>query len=129
MSEFLTERDLMEWLKVSRSTTTRMRKEGLPFSKLGKAIRYEKAKVQTWLNENTSEGEETKGMSEVLDRFSMDEFQAALTWLKAMEIDRTKENIHQYCVDCQNVSAYLGRGESPPLSDPERFPMLARHYK
>ncbi|NLV63679.1 MAG: helix-turn-helix domain-containing protein [Clostridiaceae bacterium] len=53
MGEFLTESQLCEWLKISRSTAVRWRKNGMPFTKVSKAIRYDKDKVQKWLDEKS----------------------------------------------------------------------------
>lgn len=53
MGDFLTENELGEWLKLSRSTIVRLRKEGMPFVKLGKAVRYDKDKVQEWLDKKS----------------------------------------------------------------------------
>ncbi|NLB78261.1 MAG: helix-turn-helix domain-containing protein [Clostridiaceae bacterium] len=50
MGEYLTEKQICEWLSISRSTAIRLRKEGMPFIKLGKAVRYDKDKVQEWLD-------------------------------------------------------------------------------
>jgi excisionase family DNA binding protein len=53
MGDYLTENQICEWLKISRSTAVRLRKEGMPFIKLGKAVRYDKDKVQEWLDKRT----------------------------------------------------------------------------
>ncbi len=53
MGEYLTENQLCDWLKISRSTAIRLRKEGMPFIKIGKSIRYNKDKVQDWLEKRT----------------------------------------------------------------------------
>lgn len=49
----LTTTDIMTKYKVSRSTVDRWRKQGLPFIKIGKSIRFEEKKVQEWINENS----------------------------------------------------------------------------
>lgn len=51
MSKLLTEKELQEKLKLSRSTIVRLRKEGLPYKKLSaRCIRYDEAEVNKWLN-------------------------------------------------------------------------------
>jgi excisionase family DNA binding protein len=49
MNNYLTEKELMQSLKVSRSTLVRWRKEGMPFEKIGKLIRYNEEKIMDWL--------------------------------------------------------------------------------
>lgn len=53
MGEFLTEKQLCEWLKISRSTAIRWRKNGLPFAKVNKSVRYDKDKVQEWIDKKS----------------------------------------------------------------------------
>jgi len=53
MGDYLTEGQLCEWLKIGRSTAVRWRKEGMPFTKIVKAIRYDKDKVQEWLDKKS----------------------------------------------------------------------------
>ncbi len=48
---YLTEKELCEWLKISRSKAVSLRKEGMPFIKLGKSVRFDKEKVEEWLRE------------------------------------------------------------------------------
>ena len=50
--EYLTEADLSEVLKISRSTLWEMRKEGLPYRQVRGQIRYRLNEVETWLDEN-----------------------------------------------------------------------------
>ncbi len=47
--EFITVDELCEWLKISRRTSERWRKEGLPFIKQGRLIRFDKQVVTEWL--------------------------------------------------------------------------------
>ena len=54
---YFTEKELCEWLKVSRSKVISLRKEGMPFIKLGKSIRFDKEEVEKWLKEKAK----TKG--------------------------------------------------------------------
>jgi len=51
MAEYLTEKELCEWLKISRSTAVRLRRKGMPFVKIGKRfVRYNKEEVEKWLS-------------------------------------------------------------------------------
>lgn len=53
MGEYITENQLCEWLKISKSTAIRWRKGGMPYTKVDKAIRYDKDKVQNWLDKKS----------------------------------------------------------------------------
>jgi excisionase family DNA binding protein len=53
--EIITVDELCSWLKVSRKTTERWRKEGLPYMQLGRSIRFEKEAVLQWLKEHNRE--------------------------------------------------------------------------
>lgn len=48
---YLSEKELCEWLKISRSKAVNLRKEGMPFIKLGKSVRFDKEEVEKWLEE------------------------------------------------------------------------------
>jgi len=50
--KLLTEKDLCEWLQVVRSTVWKWRQDGLPYIKVGKAVRFDKKEVLKWLKEN-----------------------------------------------------------------------------
>lgn len=50
---YLTERELCDWLKVSRTKVSSLRKEGMPFVKLGKSVRYDKDKIEKWMEEKS----------------------------------------------------------------------------
>lgn len=51
--EYITVEQLCEWLKISRRTTERWRKEeGLPFIKKGRSVRFDKQAVIEWLKKN-----------------------------------------------------------------------------
>jgi len=80
MGEFLTENQLSEWLKISRSTIVRLRKGGMPFTKIGKAVRYDKDKVQEWLDKKKSK---LKRNPVYLGQYSLDSFYTKQTLLKA----------------------------------------------
>jgi len=47
--KLLTEKELCQWLQISRATAWRWRKEGMPYLKHGKSLRFEKDKVRQWL--------------------------------------------------------------------------------
>ena len=51
----ITEKELIEILKVSRITIYERRKKGLPFLKMGKVIRYDLEKVLSWMADNAKE--------------------------------------------------------------------------
>jgi excisionase family DNA binding protein len=50
--EYLTESDLAEILKVSRSTLWELRKAGLPYRQVRGQIRYRLDEVNQWLDQN-----------------------------------------------------------------------------
>jgi len=53
-AEYLTETELCEWLKVSRSSVLRWRAEGMPFIKFARSIRFEREKVEAWISTRTT---------------------------------------------------------------------------
>ena len=53
MEELLTQKELADYLKVTEMTLYRWRKEGMPYIRVGKQVRYEKEAVLIWLNSNT----------------------------------------------------------------------------
>lgn len=57
MNGHITEKELIEKLKVSRSTIVRWRKKGLPFKKINKLIRYDESEVKKWINDLQEEKE------------------------------------------------------------------------
>jgi len=66
MDEYMTETELAERLKVSRTFLWAMRtSEGLPHCRIGRAIRYSQNAVTDWLSrhhhENTVSNEDPKG--------------------------------------------------------------------
>jgi excisionase family DNA binding protein len=50
---YFTEKELCEWLRVSRSKVMSLRKEGMPFIKIGKSVRFDKEEVEKWLREKS----------------------------------------------------------------------------
>lgn len=55
MSEFITEEELCEWLKISQNTAYRWRKNGMPYLRIERSIRYDKDKVKEWIQKNSLE--------------------------------------------------------------------------
>lgn len=54
MGEIITEKELCEWLKITQMTAYRWRKAGMPYMGKTKSIRYDKEKVQQWLEQRGS---------------------------------------------------------------------------
>lgn len=52
MADWITEKELCEWLKIERMTAYRWRKQGLPHIGSRKSIRYNKTEVEKRLREN-----------------------------------------------------------------------------
>lgn len=52
----LTTKNLIEYLSVTRQTIERWRKEGMPYLQLKGNIRFNRAEVMEWLQENRSSG-------------------------------------------------------------------------
>jgi len=50
--EILTKEELSKLLKVGIRTIDRMRDEGMPYFKIGTAVRFRKEKVLQWIEEN-----------------------------------------------------------------------------
>lgn len=51
MSKLLTSKDLEEWLNVSRHAIIKYRSEGMPFLRVGGSVRFEKEKIQKWIDD------------------------------------------------------------------------------
>ena len=52
MNEFISEEELSERLQVSRNTLWKLRKKGMPHTRVGKKIRYNHEDAINWLKEN-----------------------------------------------------------------------------
>ena len=50
--KFLTVEDVAEMLQVTRTTIYNLKKQGLPFIKLGKNIRFDQEDVVEWVRSN-----------------------------------------------------------------------------
>lgn len=53
--EFITTPELCDWLRVSKSTVSRWRNEGLPHYGKTRAYRYKKSEVLSWLSNQQKE--------------------------------------------------------------------------
>lgn len=53
--KFLTIEDVAEMLQVTRTTIYNLKKQGLPFIKLGKSIRFNQDEVIDWVMTNSRE--------------------------------------------------------------------------
>ena len=51
--KFLTIDDVSEMLKVTRTTVYNLKKQGMPFIKLGKNIRFDQKEVIDWVRSNS----------------------------------------------------------------------------
>jgi 5-methylcytosine-specific restriction protein A len=52
MNNLVSEKELAEILQLSRSTINRLRKQGMPFIKIGKSVRYDLEAVKKWIQNN-----------------------------------------------------------------------------
>jgi excisionase family DNA binding protein len=50
--DLLTVDELCKWLKITRKTTERWRKEGMPFVKIKGSVRFERKAIEHWIEEN-----------------------------------------------------------------------------
>jgi len=51
--KFLTIEDVSEMLQVTRTTVYNLKKQGLPFIKIGKNIRFDQEEVVKWVRSNS----------------------------------------------------------------------------
>jgi excisionase family DNA binding protein len=51
--KLLTEKEFCQWLRISRSTALRWRRDGMPYIGRGRSIRYNKAEVKGWLSKQS----------------------------------------------------------------------------
>jgi len=52
MENLITVQELVDYLKISRTTIDRWRKEGMPFQKVSRGVRFEREVVLKWIKEN-----------------------------------------------------------------------------
>ncbi len=57
--DLVTTTELCDWLRVNRSTVSRWRQKGLPFTGTGKALRYRRSEVQNWLDDQNNKSQES----------------------------------------------------------------------
>lgn len=51
----MTTSELCDWLRITRTTVWKWRKEGMPYHGSGKALRYKRYEVEEWLKKRESE--------------------------------------------------------------------------
>ncbi|KGG81091.1 hypothetical protein Y919_02755 [Caloranaerobacter azorensis H53214] len=49
--ELITTKELCDWLKISKATASRWRKQGMPYHGKDRSLRYKKSEVIKWLEE------------------------------------------------------------------------------
>lgn len=47
--DFITTKELCEWLKISPNTANNWRRKGLPYVRVGNTVRYKKEEVEKWI--------------------------------------------------------------------------------
>jgi predicted DNA-binding transcriptional regulator AlpA len=52
--KYITTKELCDWLRISRSTATLWRKQGMPYFGKDRSLRYKKSEIEKWLNEQES---------------------------------------------------------------------------
>ena len=52
MGKLITSKELQQIYSLSRATIDRWRREGMPFIKIGRGVRFEEEVVQKWIEEN-----------------------------------------------------------------------------
>lgn len=55
MGKLITSQELQAVYSISRSTVDRWRKEGLPFIKVGRGVRFDEDDVYEWIKNNKQE--------------------------------------------------------------------------
>lgn len=58
MNEYLTEEEIAEKLKVSRTTLWLLRRDGMPFVRVRGGIRYRPETVEVWLEQQSNKAKE-----------------------------------------------------------------------
>ena len=64
MTQLLTETELAEELKLSRSFLWGLRKRGLPHLRIGRTVRYDFRDVADWLSQNCKQNNASSGKQE-----------------------------------------------------------------
>lgn len=52
---YMTTSELCDWLRITRTTVWKWRKEGMPYFGSGKTFRYKRSEVEEWLKKRESE--------------------------------------------------------------------------
>jgi excisionase family DNA binding protein len=52
MESLMTVQELVDYLRVSRTTIDRWRREGMPYQKISRGVRFERESVLKWIREN-----------------------------------------------------------------------------
>ncbi|MBR2431094.1 helix-turn-helix domain-containing protein [bacterium] len=60
MGKLITSQELQTVYSISRSTVDRWRKEGLPFTKVGRGVRFDEDSVHEWIKKNKQEIKDSK---------------------------------------------------------------------
>lgn len=53
IENYITTKELCDWLKISNNTANNWRRKGLPYIRVGNTVRYDKEQVQKWLSEQS----------------------------------------------------------------------------
>ena len=60
MGRLITSQELQNVYSISRSTIDRWRKEGMPFIKVGRGVRFDETDVYEWIRNNKQESKDNK---------------------------------------------------------------------
>lgn len=60
MGKLITIQEIQTIYSISRSTVDRWRKEGLPFTKVGRGVRFDEDDVHEWIKNNKQEIKDNK---------------------------------------------------------------------
>lgn len=52
--QFITTKELCDWLKISNATAMRWRNQGMPYIGKGRSLRYLKSEIEKWMKEQES---------------------------------------------------------------------------
>lgn len=70
MNEYLTENELSKKLQMSRTVLYQLRKEGLPFRRIHRTIRYNPEEVEIWLTQHGHGNADTASRNKIGDAFN-----------------------------------------------------------
>jgi DNA modification methylase/predicted DNA-binding transcriptional regulator AlpA len=101
----ITERELLEELKISRTTLWRLKKMGMPYIKVGSAYRYDKEEVIQWFKSNKISSFDKIGYKEIeIDYSSSSE---ALEAISILSEKIKKEDMFAEITGKNTVTVYL----------------------